>query len=266
MSEQIIVVGYFDAAHPGFVRQSTGLTTDFLRADGVWTTPPGVGAPLTDGAKGDLVVSGGGTTWTIQAGAVDNSKLTQMSALSFKGNSLGATANPSDLTMTQARTMLGLPQVTTKMALKTADTQFASSTLADVPVGASGTPTLGWSVTATHSYHFRYVIVVRSASQTVGAGLAVSIPAASAFGAYGLMVGAAPAGPTALQADAMTVTDDAVVFSGVETANTDYTVIVEGMLIPSANGTLTLRARNETGATAITVRVGSFGFLTDLTP
>ncbi|MGL4811896.1 MAG: hypothetical protein ACRCXM_08970 [Beijerinckiaceae bacterium] len=45
----------------GLAPASGGGTTNFLRADGTWAAPAGGGGGLTDGDKGDVTVSGGGT-------------------------------------------------------------------------------------------------------------------------------------------------------------------------------------------------------------
>lgn len=62
---------------------------------------------ITD-LSGDVVANGpGAVTATIQANVVSNAKLAQMPANTFKGNNTGSTANAIDLTLSQARTLLG---------------------------------------------------------------------------------------------------------------------------------------------------------------
>lgn len=55
------------------------------------------GSGLSDGNKGDITVSGSGTVWTINAGAITNAKLRDSSALSVIGRSANSTGTPADI-------------------------------------------------------------------------------------------------------------------------------------------------------------------------
>lgn len=57
-----------------YLASGTANNTTFLRGDYEWTVPPS-GGGISDGDKGDITVSGGGTIWTIDTGVVDTSKL-----------------------------------------------------------------------------------------------------------------------------------------------------------------------------------------------
>lgn len=77
--------------------------------------------------SGDVSGSGtGAITATIGANAVTNAKAAQMAANTLKGNNTGATANASDLTTTQVKTMLAIAN-TDVSGLGTMSTQNASS-------------------------------------------------------------------------------------------------------------------------------------------
>jgi hypothetical protein len=97
----------FTSALKGLVPPSGGGVTNFLRADGSWVAPPS-GGGVTDGDKGDVTVSGGGVTWTIDTDVVTNAKAAYMPANSLKGNNSGASADPADLTTAQATALLDL--------------------------------------------------------------------------------------------------------------------------------------------------------------
>tara|TARA_R110000868_G_scaffold110936_5_gene299955 strand:+ start:1371 stop:2081 length:711 start_codon:yes stop_codon:yes gene_type:complete len=61
---------------------------------------------VSDGDKGDIVVSGSGTVWTIDTNVVTNSKLATVATATLKGRITGGTGNSEDLTGTQATTLL----------------------------------------------------------------------------------------------------------------------------------------------------------------
>jgi hypothetical protein len=66
----------------------------------------GGGGGVTDGDKGDITVSGGGTTWTIDAAAVTFAKMQNVAQDTLVGRVSAGTGSPAALTKAQVGTML----------------------------------------------------------------------------------------------------------------------------------------------------------------
>lgn len=91
----------------GLAPASGGGTINFLRADGTWAAPPG-GGGVTDGDKGDITVSGGGTVWTIDAQAVTLAKMADMATASLIYRKTAGSGAPEVNTLATLKTDLGL--------------------------------------------------------------------------------------------------------------------------------------------------------------
>jgi DNA-binding transcriptional LysR family regulator len=132
---------------------------------------------------------------------------------------------------------------------------FTATALADV----TG---LSFAVLANRSYTFQFWIRFSSAATTTGAQFAVNAPANS------YIVYRTETSLTAAAAGAPTVRTARAVNIGTASASSDsiggnLLCLVQGMVRPSADGTLIVRCGTEVAASGITVRSGSCGVLYD---
>lgn len=68
-------------------------------------------ASIPDGDKGDITVSGGGSSWMIDTSAVTNAKLANVATNTIKGRVAAGSGDVQDLTAAQVKTMLALNNV-----------------------------------------------------------------------------------------------------------------------------------------------------------
>lgn len=246
---------------------TSGSGTD-LAAGSVATTQLGgditaAGKALLDDASasaqrttlGLAAIAASGSGADLTAGSVTTAKL---------GGDITAagTALLDDATAAAQRATLDIGSAI-RVIKKTADTIFSSATPADVPIGAAGAP-ISFPVLTGRHYHFRFVSVVRTSLASIGVAMSVTVPTATIFSAVGKFAASSTDGTATEWVGSITASDDPVIPSTVIAADTDYIFTIDGILIPSADGTLVLRARNESGATDVTVRQGTVGMLWDL--
>lgn len=112
------------------------------------------------GLTGDVTSSAGSAATTIAAGVVTNAKLANAAASSFKGNNTGSPAAPSDLTPTQAKTLLAIAS-TDVSGLATIATSGSASDLAGGTVPVARLAALTGDVTSSAG----------SAATTIAAGV-----------------------------------------------------------------------------------------------
>jgi hypothetical protein len=147
-----------------------------LRADGTWAAPAGGGgvnagtinqlayyaaagstvsgetllqAANMPALTGDVTNTAGALATTIAAGVVTNAKLATMAASSFKGNTTGSVAAPTDMTVASAWTLLGVEPAANSPAF-TGDVTKPSGSLAQtIAASAVTNAKLANMVTAT---------------------------------------------------------------------------------------------------------------------
>lgn len=119
------------------------------------------------------------------------------------------------------------------------------------------------AVSSGVTYAFRYYIVWRTTLATVGLKLGLTTPAFTVYAATVRHVIAAD-GTAALFTGALTTSGDSVIGTAAPVANTDYLSVIEGIIRPSANGSLTVQYAAETTGATVTMRAGSGGVLVTL--
>lgn len=88
----------FTSGLKGVTPASGGGTSNFLRSDGTWATPPGTGG-VTDGDKGDVVVSGSGAIWTIDSGVITLAKMANINTDRLIGRDTAASGVPEEISI-----------------------------------------------------------------------------------------------------------------------------------------------------------------------
>ncbi len=83
-----------DVSNVSIIRVSNGTLT----SDGGGQVTITTGGAVSDGDKGDVVVSGSGAVWTIDNGVVSNAKLADVPTDTIKGRATASTGVPEDLT------------------------------------------------------------------------------------------------------------------------------------------------------------------------
>jgi hypothetical protein len=136
------------------------------------------------------------------------------------------------------------------------DTGFASLTFRSIP-------NMGFAVTSGGRYHFRYETVFRASNTTQPPQWDVTAPAATVFAYRGYFPNTADGINDAWQGWG-TASADAISPAETPSAGDDYMGTIVGVIVPSSDGTVQLRAASGAATSRTTVREGTCGFLTTL--
>lgn len=123
---------------------------------------------------------------------------------------------------------------------------------------------LSFAVVSGTYYRFRFDVVYRSTVLTVGLKLGLTIPTATVFSARAIIAGFTTDGAGDGFIGNITSSGDSVISTAVVATNTDYVATIEGIILPSANGTLMVQYAAETTGATVTMRRASAGELITL--
>lgn len=171
--KQIGGLGYFLTKNNAAL---TGVPTAPTAAPGTSTTQIATtafvsaavtGGSVADGDKGDITVSGSGSVWTIDDGAVTLEKLAELANARFLGRVTAGTGTVEALTATQMRTALAINNVdNTSDANKPISTATQSALDAKAPLNSpalTGTPTAPTATDGTNNTQLATTAFVHAA-------------------------------------------------------------------------------------------------------
>lgn len=127
-------------------------------------------------------------------------------------------------------------------------------------VNASG---LLFTVQPNTYYYFQFGAVFQAQQPLTGLGVTVTFPAVTIFAGNAYVPIAADSTAT-MFAGQITSSGDFVQGTATVASATNFIATVEGMILPSATGTLQLQYRAETAAGSVMLKQGSFGILQQL--
>ena len=230
------------------------------------TTGTGDAADITAADETVLGRTGAGNlafaqvaTGQVANDAITYAKLQNVTDARLLGRSAGSNGDCQEITVGSGLSLSGGALTSTVSAVTKVRLSSDQTVQSTTPEDVTG---LSFSLSANTEYHFRFCIIWRSDTATVGAGFSLNGPAGFSILAFHVAITStltAIITNTARAYDAFAATT-----LSVDTANADQLCLIEGMVLNGANsGTLVVRHRLETGSAAInTVKAGSVGFLT----
>jgi len=112
------------------------------------------------------------------------------------------------------------------------------------------------ALTAGVTYRVTGRVLFTSAATTTGLKVALTYPAVT-FGSFVVDGPIAADGANGFLQGTITSSGDGVTFTGVQAIGTAYLARIEGIIKPSASGTLQVQAATEVAASNIIVKAGS---------
>jgi hypothetical protein len=109
-------------------------------------------------------------------------------------------------------------------------------------------------------YKFRFEVVCRTANAVHGIGFTVTDPGETRFACHAFM----NTGGAAMDSGHITTGGTVVQFAAFGAANQDTLAVIEGIIVPSADGDLQLQFCTENAATQVSIESGSHGMLWDM--
>jgi len=138
---------------------------------------------------------------------------------------------------------------------------------AQVTNSSNITPTdvtgLSFALTANRRYHFKFLVTFQTVATTTGIAFTFTAPNTT-FINWKVKIQQAAAGTDTYYENQALTSSSVLVSASVIAANTDYWAEVEGVIEPSADGTLQLQTRSEVNASQVTIKNQGIGFLIDV--
>ena len=140
-------------------------------------------------------------------------------------------------------------------------TVYLSTLNFSTSTSALAMPGVSFAVSTGVRYRFDFGIVFATGISTTGIKLSALFPAASTFAATA-KIPIAGDGPGGELQGWITTSGDTVIGTAIQAASTKYFAKIEGVIIPSADGTLQPTYGSEIAGSAVSTFAGSYGILT----
>jgi hypothetical protein len=239
----------------------------------------GNAATVTTNANLTGPVTSVGNATSIAANVVTNAMLSQVATQTFKGRTTASTGNVEDLTAAQATAMLSTFGTSAQGVVPASGGGTTNFLRADgtwtTPAGGNTTIVtlasdvinnnatantmanvtgLSFAVTANVTYRFRALVYYTAAATTTGSRWAISGPTSPTLIAYSSTYALTATTTTANNVAAYDVPAACNASSASTTGNIAQ---IEGIIRPSASGTVIVRFASEIANSAITAKAGS---------